>query len=59
MRRDALEQSSVTDEVAFRNNLKVGREIADFLRKNIVQAERLDGEDNMETYSMFYLLFFA
>ncbi|KAH9977280.1 RF-1 domain-containing protein [Lactifluus volemus] len=49
MRRDALEQSSVVDEVAFRNNLKVGREIADFLRKNIVQAERLNGD---ETYKI-------
>jgi hypothetical protein len=56
MRKDALEQSSVMDEVAFLNYLKVGREIADFLRKNIVQAERSNGE---ETYSTLYLLFFA
>jgi peptide chain release factor len=56
MRRDALEQSSVVDEVAFRNNLKVGREIADFLRKNIVQAERSNGD---ETYSTFHLLFLS
>jgi hypothetical protein len=34
--------------------VKLGREIADFLRKNIVQAERFPGEfeeDNTETYS--------
>jgi peptide chain release factor len=55
MRRDALEQSSVTDEEAFRSNLKLGREIADFLKKNIVQAERLQvqhGEPEGNTYSM-------
>ena len=54
MRKDALEQRSVTDEEAFRRNLKLGREIADFLKKNIVQAERVQvqhGEDGMETYS--------
>jgi hypothetical protein len=54
IRKDALEQYSVADEEVFRNNLKLGREIADFLRKNIVQAEHLPGktgEDNMETYS--------
>jgi peptide chain release factor len=53
MRRDAVEQGSVTDEETFRRDLKLGREIADFLRKNIVQAERLQvqhGEGN--TYSM-------
>jgi peptide chain release factor len=56
-----LEQYSVTDE-AFKNNLKLGREIADFLRKNIVQAERLHmqpGEENTDTYSTCRLLFFA
>jgi hypothetical protein len=54
IRKDALGQYSVTDEQVFKNNLKLGREIADFLRKNIVQAERLPGqtgEDNEETYS--------
>ena len=53
-RKDALDQSSVTDEDVFKNHLKLGREIADFLRKNIVQAERLPGkleEDDTETYS--------
>ena len=54
IRKDALEQYSVADEEVFKNNLKLGREIADFLRKNIVQAEHLPGktgEDNTETYS--------
>ena len=54
IRKDALEQYSVVDEEVFKNNLKLGREIADFLRKNIVQAEHLPGkigEDNTETYS--------
>ena len=54
IRKDALDQYSVTDEEVFKNNLKLGREIADFLRKNIVQAERLPGkieEDTTETYS--------
>jgi len=55
IRKDALDQYSVTDEDVFKNNLKLGREIADFLRKNIVQAERLPGkfeEDNTETYKI-------
>ncbi|KAI0253873.1 RF-1 domain-containing protein [Lactifluus subvellereus] len=55
MRKDALEQRSVTDEEAFQSNLKLGREIADFLRKNIVQAERVQvqhREDDMETYKI-------
>ncbi|KAI0274389.1 RF-1 domain-containing protein [Russula aff. rugulosa BPL654] len=55
IRKDALEQHSVIDEVAFKNNLKLGREIADFLRKNIVQAERLhmqSGEENTDTYKI-------
>jgi len=57
-----LEQYSITDEQTFKNNLKLGREIADFLRKNIVQAERLHkqpGEGNTDTYSTCMLLFFA
>ena len=60
MRKDALEQRSVTDEEAFRSNLKLGREIADFLKKNIVQAERVQvqhGEDDMETYSTLLTFF--
>ncbi len=52
-----MEQCVIKDEDVFRNNLKVGREIATFLRKNIVQAERLQkipGEDdNKETYSTY------
>ena len=55
IRKDALDQYSVADEEVFKNNLKLGREIADFLRKNIVQAERLSGkfeEDNSGIYSM-------
>jgi hypothetical protein len=54
IRKDALEQYSVSDEEVFKDNLKLGREIADFLRKNIVQAERLrvqHGGENRETYS--------
>jgi hypothetical protein len=42
--------------------LKLGREIADFLRKNIVQAERLQmqpGEETAETYSTCSILCFA
>lgn len=42
------------DEEVFKNNLRLGREIADFLRKNIVQGERLPvhpKEDDTETYS--------
>lgn len=61
IRKDALEQYSVTDEEAFKKNLKLGREIADFLRRNIVQAERLHmqpGEENTDTYSTYRLLFF-
>ncbi|KAF8479018.1 RF-1 domain-containing protein [Russula ochroleuca] len=55
IRRDSLEQYSVADEEVFKNNLKLGREIADFLRKNIVQAERLQmqpGEETAETYKI-------
>ncbi|KAN0115944.1 RF-1 domain containing protein [Russula decolorans] len=55
IRKDALEQYSVTDEETFKNNLKLGREIADFLRKNIVQAERLHkqpGKENTDTYKI-------
>ncbi|KAI9511311.1 RF-1 domain-containing protein [Russula earlei] len=55
IRKDALEQYPVTDEEAFKNNLKLGREIANFLRKNIVQAERLPvqpGQNNLETYKL-------
>ena len=53
IRKDALEQRAINDEEAFRNKLNIGREIANFLRKNIVQAERLQktpGEDT-EAYS--------
>lgn len=42
--------------------MKLGREIADFLRKNIVQAQRLHrqpGEENVDTYSTCRLLFFT
>jgi hypothetical protein len=42
--------------------LKLGGEIADFLRKNIAQAERLQvqpGEENTDTYSTCRILFFA
>ncbi|KAH9998999.1 RF-1 domain-containing protein [Russula vinacea] len=52
IRRDALEQYSVADEEVFKNNLKLGREIADFLRKNIVQAERLQMQPGEETYKI-------
>ena len=60
IRKDALEQRSVADEEVFSNNLKLGREIADFLRKNVAQAERLPaqpGEENTETYSTCNILF--
>ena len=53
IRKDALNQRAIDDEEAFRNSLNLGREIATFLRKNIVQAERLQkvpGE-NTEAYS--------
>lgn len=53
MRKDARNQRAIDDEEAFRNNLNLGRDIATFLRKNIVQAERLQkvpGEDT-EAYS--------
>ncbi len=56
IRKDALEQRAIKDEEVFRNNLNIGREIANFLRKNIVQAERLQeipGEDDTETYSAY------
>jgi hypothetical protein len=62
IRKDASEQYSVTDEEVLKNNLKLGREIAGFLRKNIVQAERLQvqpGEENTETYSTCSILLFA
>jgi hypothetical protein len=42
------------DEEVLKDNLKLGREIADFLRRNIVQGERLPGKsrgDDAETYS--------
>ncbi|KAI0290511.1 RF-1 domain-containing protein [Russula brevipes] len=55
IRKDASEQGLVTDEDIFKNQLRLGREIADFLRKNIVQAERLSaqsGENDMETYKL-------
>ncbi|KAH9001635.1 RF-1 domain-containing protein [Lactarius akahatsu] len=55
IRKDALDQRATKDEEVFRNNLNIGREIAVFLRKNIVQAERLQGipgEDDMETYKI-------
>ncbi|KAI0303479.1 RF-1 domain-containing protein [Multifurca ochricompacta] len=55
IKKDALEQRSVTEEDVFQNNLKLGREIANFLRKNVVQAERLQvqpGEENTETYKI-------
>lgn len=60
IRKDALQQYSVTDEEAFKKNLKLGREIADFLKRNIVQAERLQmqpGEENTDTYSTWKLFF--
>jgi hypothetical protein len=62
IRKDALEQRAIADEDAFRKNLNVGREIANFLRKNIVQAERLQkipGEDDSETYSTCKWPFFC
>ncbi|KAH8983709.1 RF-1 domain-containing protein [Lactarius hatsudake] len=55
IRKDALDQRVIKDEEVFRSNLIIGREIAVFLRKNIVQAERLQripGEDDMETYKI-------
>jgi 5-bromo-4-chloroindolyl phosphate hydrolysis protein len=60
IRKDALEQRAINDEEIFRNNLNNGREIANFLRKNIVQAERLQkapGEDT-EAYSACRWLLF-
>ena len=42
--------------------MKLGREIADFLRRNIVQAERLhkqSAEENTDTYSTSRLLYFT
>lgn len=39
--------------------MKLGREIADFLRKNIVQAERLQMQPGEETYSTCGILFFT
>lgn len=33
----------MTDEKAYEENVKLAREIADVLRKNIVQARRVDG----------------
>ena len=61
IRKDALEQRSVAEEEVFKNNLKLGREIADFLRKNVVQAERMPvqpEEENTETYSTCSILFY-
>ncbi|KAI0003340.1 RF-1 domain-containing protein [Russula compacta] len=55
MRKDASEQYAIRDEDVFQNNLRLGREIADFLRKNIVQGERLPiqpREDDTETYKI-------
>ncbi|KAH9063715.1 hypothetical protein EDB83DRAFT_799497 [Lactarius deliciosus] len=55
IRKDALDQRAIKDEDVFRSNLNIGREIAVFLRKNIVQAERLQripGADDMETYKI-------
>jgi peptide chain release factor len=39
--------------------LKLGREIAEFLRKNIVQAERLQMQPGEETYSTCSIIFFT
>ncbi|KAI0259951.1 RF-1 domain-containing protein [Gloeopeniophorella convolvens] len=55
IRKDATDQRSITDKQTIQENLKLGREIADFLRKNVVQAERLPDkvdEDGKELYKV-------
>ncbi|EIM90375.1 uncharacterized protein STEHIDRAFT_154200 [Stereum hirsutum FP-91666 SS1] len=43
MRNDTIQGRSLTDEKAYEENVKLAREIVDVLRKNIVQARKVDG----------------
>lgn len=43
MRNDTVQGRSLTDEKAYEENVKLAREVADVLRKNIVQARRVEG----------------
>ncbi|KAI0060796.1 hypothetical protein BV25DRAFT_1917356 [Artomyces pyxidatus] len=55
MRNDAMEQRLITDEQALQVRFKEGRDVAAFLRRNVVQAERTrvrDEEDGLDTYKI-------
>ena len=45
MRNEILPGSSVTDSKTFEEKITLAKEIADVLRKNIVQARRVENED--------------
>ena len=45
MRNEILPSSSVTDSKTFEEKITLAKEIADVLRKNIVQARRVENED--------------
>ncbi|KAI0050049.1 hypothetical protein FA95DRAFT_1537130 [Auriscalpium vulgare] len=55
MRTDAENQRAVINEEVYQENLKHGREIAEFLRKNLVQAQRVASQQQakgVETYKI-------
>ena len=43
MRNDTIQGRELTDPAAYEANVKLAHEVADVLRKNIVQARRVDG----------------
>ena len=58
MRQDALSASSITDPTLYQQQEQLAREIADVLRKNIVQATRVAErtQSELETWSTCELM---
>jgi len=58
IRQDALAASSVTDPTLYQQQEQLAREIADVLRKNIVQATRVaeNTQSELETWSKCKLM---
>ena len=51
MREEVIPNTSVTDAKAFEEKITLAREIADVLRKNVVQARKVEEKDTWSTYT--------
>lgn len=59
MRADALDAQTVTDPAVYQQKNKLGHDIADVLRKNIVQGQRVKEAQSAEEKDVWRMVSFS